>query len=842
MIHMEVAVAAPLFSTLTYLLQEEKPEEGGFREADYVGRQVLVPLGGRIVTGYILGCMPVEEVGYTLKNIREVVSESPLFHSNMIPFFRWVADYYQFPIGDVIGTALPAGLKRSSKKTLRLREKEIEGRCFLQSKGIDIPEWFEELCSRKKLSPVITQRLLADSKHKKHVSMLIEAGIIEVELEVNEQTARDKMEICYSSDLVIDASRLDDVSNKEQLLEFGEQLRSELQLNLKLSEVKALYYYAGLRTTAAQPVPQKEILRSYKGGSKALNSLCQNGVLKKSSERIYRNPLGEIPAYLARPEQLTKGQAEALRTIEKSIEERNYAAFLLHGVTGSGKTEVYLRAAQLTLDQGRDVLVLVPEIALATQLEAHFLSRFGKGIALLHSGLSHGEKYDQWSLAASGDVKIVIGARSAVFAPLRNLGLIIVDEEHDSGFKQDEGLKYNGRDLAVLRATLHNCTVILGSATPSITSFFHAQKGKYQLLSMPDRVGTSQLPRVEVIDLNKVDKKKSKSIFHPQFLSELKSNLDKHEQSLVLINRRGFSASYLCRACGTAVQCRHCNVTLAYHKHKASLVCHYCGYSVGCKLICSNCHSDDLVPMGAGTERIEEELRLGFPEARIERLDSDTASDRKKFLSILKAMRQREIDILIGTQMIAKGHHFPYVTFVGVVWADGGLNMPDFRAAEKTYQLLSQVTGRAGRGGRPGRVIIQTMRPNHYAIELAKNHRYEQFYRREITIRERPVFPPYVRLACYRISGENEYEVRKTAEKTAAACRALGQKEAYPLEVLGPASSPLEKIKDKYRWQILLKSSQTAVFHSVGKHISNSRNLIIGSAHLTLDVDPENMM
>ncbi|MBM9602751.1 replication restart helicase PriA [Desulfopila inferna] len=840
MIYLEVAVAAPLFSTLTYLLRSEEREEGVGAGSEYIGYQVLVPLGRRTVSGYILGRMVVEKVEYSLKYIREIVSPGPLFHANMVPFFRWVADYYQFPLGEVITTALPAGLKRSSNKVLRLKEDSGLTE-FLQLN--DQPPWFEELSAKKSLSPAVTRSILADPQYKKYISRLLDEGIAEIEHQVSERTTREKMEICYSSTLdIVPPDQLDGI-NSEQLREFGEKLRGGCQLDLKLSEIKVLYYYARHHGATSQSVPQKEILRSYKGGSAPLKSLCEYGILKKSSKRIYRNPLGEIPEHLPRPERLTKEQESAVKAIGSSIEEQDYAAFLLHGVTGSGKTEVYLQSAQACLDTGRDVLVLVPEIALATQLEAHFLSRFGEGIALLHSGLSQGEKYDQWSLAVSGQARIVIGARSAVFAPLQNPGLIIVDEEHDGGFKQDDGLKYNGRDLAVLRAKLQNCTVVLGSATPSVTSYFHAKNKKYQLLTMPGRVGGSELPQVEVIDVNKDQKKNKKSIFHQRFIDELEKNLEKQEQSLVLINRRGFSASYICRECGTAVQCRHCNVTLTYHKGKQSLICHYCGYSVGSRLICSTCHSDTLVPVGIGTERIEEELRLRFPSARIERLDSDTASDRKKFLLILKAMRLREIDILIGTQMIAKGHHFPHVTFVGVAWADGGLNMPDFRAAERTYQLLSQVTGRSGRGEKKGRVIIQTMRPNHYAIELARRHQYEEFFKRETTLRQRPVFPPYVRLACYRISGKNEYEVRKTSEKIAAACRGLARGEELPLEVLGPATSPLEKIKDKYRWQILLKSPRTSIFHQIGSHIGSRRkDLVIGKTHITLDVDPENMM
>ncbi len=843
MICLEVAVVAPLFSTLTYLPDKDMLDGSNHNLERYIGCQVLVPLGRRIITGYILGNQPVEEVDYKLKHIRQIVTEEPLFPSSMVSFYRWIADYYQCPIGEVINTALPAGITKASKKFIRLIIEEAEAQKRLDAMGETLPPWTSQLLRKKCLSPSLSRKILRNGPDKKLVSRLEKEGVVVIDEEISGQTVRDKLEICYISSVSFNSLVCEESFAKENLQSFTVQLHNCFQQDFKLSEIKTLYSYAQSYRAHGQVVPQKEILRVYKGGGKALQELCRRGILKQVSTRIYRNPLGEIPADFSRPETLTLEQAEALDSIENSISNGSSAIFLLHGITGSGKTEVYLRAAEKALDLGKDVLVLVPEIALATQLESHFVSRFGRGIALLHSGLSSGQKYDQWCLAAAGEAKIVVGARSAVFAPLGNLGLIVVDEEHDSGFKQDDGFKYNGRDLAVLRGKMQNCSVILGSATPSVTSYYHAETGKYHLLTMADRVGESRLPTVRVIDLNRERKSGSKSSFHELFSTALQQNLQNNEQSLVLLNRRGFSSSLICQSCGTAVQCRHCNVALTYHKNKSALVCHYCGYNVDSRLICENCHSDKLVPMGVGTERIEEELCHSFPTAKIARLDSDTAGDRRAFLAILKAMRNREIDILIGTQMIAKGHHFPFVTFVGVVWADGGLNMPDFRAAEKTYQLLSQVTGRAGRGDLEGRVIIQTMCPDHYAIELARKHQYRQFYKKELQIRQRPVFPPYVRLACYRITGENEYKVRKTSENIAMACRDFERANKRSLHVLGPAPSPLEKIKDRFRWQILLKAGYTRVFGEVGKYIADQqKKLILGKTRLSLDIDPENMM
>ena len=368
--------------------------------------------------------------------------------------------------------------------------------------------------------------------------------------------------------------------------------------------------------------------------------------------------------------------------------------------------------------------------------------------------MSASERFDQFYLALTGKAKVVIGARSALFAPFRDPGLIVVDEEHDAGFKQDDSFRYHGRDLAVLRAKHHDAVVILGSATPSITSYAHAQSGKYTLLTMKERVGNRSLPVVSIVDLNKKQAKDTKGIIKKELQEKLTTNLAKGKQSILLLNRRGFSAVVLCRDCGTPVQCSHCHVSLTLHKGKNKLICHYCGFSMANKNTCLQCRSTDLVPAGFGTERVEEEVLELFPQARIKRLDSDTASDRKKFLSLLSKMHEGEIDILIGTQMIAKGHHFPNVTLVGVVWADGGMSMPDFRAAERTFQLITQVIGRAGRGDVPGEVIVQTMRPDHYAIVYSRDHQYGKLFAHEMKLRQHPAFPPYLRLTRSATSGQ----------------------------------------------------------------------------------------
>lgn len=841
MIRVEVAVAAPLDQTLTYDLRADTP--GGWTaDQSPIGRRVLVPLGGRSLTGYVLAVLPLEEVDYTIRRVMKVLDRLPLFHENMLPFFRWASSYYHYPIGQVIKTALPAGLAPKSTREILLVDGKKEA--FLAFFTKRLPEWALQLVETSKLSATESSHALTRAAVKKTIHLLVAEGILELRETVSNDAVREKMETCYSLSPALQSAW---VTNREyEDIDFAiDTWYRKGDCDLKISERRTLASMVDLSLkTQSADIPAKELYRLYSGARKAIPALLSRGFIGLKERRVFRNPFGEPVTLQMRPEHLTDEQTEVLSKIVPALAIREYRTFLLHGVTGCGKTEVYLRAAEETLAQGRDVLVLVPEIALATQLEEQFLSRFGDSVVLLHSGLSAAEKFDQWFLALTGQAKVVIGARSALFAPLRDPGLIVVDEEHDAGFKQDDSFRYHGRDLAVLRGRCHDAVVLLGSATPSVTSSYHARTGKYSLLQMKKRVGERRLPGVTIVDLGKKDQGEGKGLFRKELRQALTENLEKGLQSVLLLNRRGFSSVMLCQDCGAPVECLHCRVSLTLHKAKKRLICHYCGYSVDYRVICGNCRSTgSLVPVGFGTERVEEEAKLLLPEARIARLDSDTAADRKAFLQILKAMREREIDVLIGTQMIAKGHHFPHVTLVGVVWADGGLNIPDFRAAEKTFQLITQVTGRAGRGDEPGRVIIQTMRPDHYSIRFAQQHQYEELYQHELQIRRSPAFPPFVRLVALHIQGEKEADVRKTAENIADFCRRETRKRKAGIEILGPAPAPLEKLNRNYRWQVLLKAADLDELHMICRHVRDNRQeLAQGTSRIAIDVDPENMM
>jgi len=831
----EVAVAAPLFQTFSYSFDPDL-------DGDPIGRRVLVRLGRQKLTGYVLALLPEEEVSYRILPVLHFLDEQhrALFPRNLIPFFRWIAEYYHHPIGDVVKTALPGGLSPRNRKILQLAPDVDVSLLEWPSSKVQEPEWFSSLINTTKLTAAASKKILADRTFRGVIKELVKKNYVLIEDVLDTVKMREKRELCYclTASFDLPASLMAD-PGKDVIRDVVKQ-----QINGKTLTVPMLRALVLLKKLSieqgGESVAAKDLRRLYSGASKALGELEKISFVCSEKRRIYRNPFGETLVHFPKPEKLSDQQNEVLSQIIPALEEGSFTPFLLHGVTGCGKTEVYLRAAEKTLALGRDVLVLVPEIALATQLEAHFVSRFGDQVVLLHSGLSPGERFDQWSLAASGEAKIVIGARSAVFAPLGDPGLIVVDEEHDGAYKQTDGLRYHGRDLAVLRARYNKAVVLLGSGTPTITSFANAQNGKFVLLSMTKRVENRPLPTVSIVDLRDKKEKNYQEAIGKKLHKELSLNLEQGKQSILLLNRRGFSSVYLCGDCGEPVKCLHCHVSLTYHKKRAQLICHYCGYTVQENIICSECNSTNLTPVGYGTERIETEITENFPEARVARIDSDTAQDRKKFMALLRKMHQREIDILIGTQMIAKGHDFPHVTLVGVIWADGGLSMPDYRGAERTYQLLSQVTGRAGRGEFPGRVIVQTLRPEHYAIRLAQAHDYEKLYGKEMDIRANPMFPPFLRMVNLRISGSNEGQVQSVSTQVASLCRDGGAK---GVEILGPAPSPIDRIRDRYRWQVLLKAADASRLHDIcSKLVEKNSSLAKGDIRIVIDVDPESMM
>ncbi|MEN8188493.1 MAG: primosomal protein N' [Thermodesulfobacteriota bacterium] len=842
MIRVEVAVAAPVRQTLTYLVDEKK------WPGSLPGKRVIVPLGRQAVTGYILDYQPEEDLPYKLREVREVRDQEPLFPPSMVIFFRWIASYYHHPVGEVIKTALPAGLSKKLSRHLKFKSSAREQ---LLALGREKNEpWCTELEKNGWLGAKSAVKLLKTKRYGSCLVEMLDSGEADWHLVVKGVETVKKLERClrYCGSLPAELFSATE-PDKKQLSRLREQLGDRLDIKLGHGEARTLDYVRRLSEELDNGlVPLKELRKHYSGANKYIDKLVNENLVTEEKSRIFRTPLGVPFSHFEIPQTLSPDQTNAVREVKDFIDTKEFKVVLLHGVTGCGKTEVYLRAAQKCLDIGRDVLVLVPEIALASQLESHFVSRFPGQVVLLHSGLSVGERYDQWSLAAAGTCRVVIGARSGVFAPLADPGLIIVDEEHDSAYKQDSGLRYNGRDLAVLRAKFNNALVILGSATPGIISYHNAAEGKYHLIEMNHRVLDRSLPTVELVDLKNKQQRIAGKLIGKQLSRVLSENLAAGNQSMLLLNRRGFSSMFLCRDCGEVVRCTRCNISLTYHKSKNRLLCHYCGYSLKTEIICAHCSSDQLVPVGFGTERVEQELAELFPDAAVARLDVDIASNRRRFHEILKKMHDRQIDILLGTQMIAKGHDFPSVTLVGVVSADGGINMPDFRAAERTYQLLSQVTGRAGRGEKPGRVVIQTFRPDHYAIDLASSHDYRRLYKTELEIRRDLGFPPYERMVNIRFVGTEEDHVRNTAMKAGELCRSFINRQNseggdHYATLLGPTPCPLSRIKDRFRWQMLIHSTAHQSLHYICDWLlEEKKNFLQGDTGLQIDVDPENMM
>jgi primosomal protein N' (replication factor Y) len=707
----EVAIPLPLDRTFHYSVPES------LRPSVRQGVRVFVPFGRRKLTGYVMG--PAASPAGELKDIIEILDTEPLFTPRELALYRWISSYYLYPLGEVIKTALPAGINIESR------------RGSAEGNGIAGDHIRGGRTIRRERFYRVTERATETAAVRGTGARILLF-----------------------------------------LLENGEVSRSRL--------------------TVLFPNP-----------SAPLKRLLELGLLSVEEREVYRDPFAEEVFEPTPPLALNESQSAAFEHIAAAVCTGEFSPFLLHGVTGSGKTEVYLHAIAHALEQGKTALVLTPEIALTPQLVKRFRCRFSQGIAVLHSGLSAGERYDEWRRIRRGEVSIVIGARSAIFAPLENMGIIVVDEEHEASYKQSEGVTYNARDLALVRGKMEKAAVVLGSATPLITTFHAAREGKLHYLRLPERVRGLSLPETRIIDARRL----KNTTYSPELAAALGENLENGGQSLLFLNRRGFATFLVCRDCGHVFRCPNCSVTLTYHRSKQRHFCHYCDFSLPAPSVCPGCNGTDIGLLGKGTERVEDEVRELLPAARVARMDSDTTAGRGGHARILKRLEEGSIDILIGTQMIAKGHDYPGVTLVGVVSADATLNLPDFRSSERTFQLVSQVMGRAGRGDTPGKVLIQGMDPDHYALVRAAAHDYEGFYADEIPSREDAGYPPFSRLALVSLSCTAEQPVELAAHDAARLLRELRRDMKARIEILGPAPAPLAKVRGRFRWQILLKSA-----------------------------------
>ena len=587
------------------------------------------------------------------------------------------------------------------------------------------------------------------------------------------------------------------------------------------------------------PMLLQSLLQSARVSASTITSLEKKGLVETYAEAIRRDPLSEDLGLKSEAHTLTRPQAAVLAQIEQQMNSETYSAFLLHGVTGSGKTEIYMRAMDKALKLGRSAMMLVPEIALTPVFSRRLRARFGDQVAIFHSSLQKGERFDEWTRVRNGDARVVIGTRSAVFAPVKNLGLIVVDEEHESSYRQQESPYYNARDVAIVRAQQAPATVVLGSATPSLESFHNARKGKYQLLTLPERIAARPMATARIIDMRTVFARHGKpKVFSDELLEAIRETHERQEQSIILLNRRGYSSFILCRSCGETVQCPNCDVTLTYHRSERVIVCHYCNHREAVPRVCPTCGKKYIYYVGEGTEQIEEMLKLLFPALRVARIDRDTTARRKVFEQSLADFSAGRIDTLVGTQMLAKGHDFPNVTLVGVVSVDAGLALPDFRSAERTFQLITQVAGRAGRGDRPGRVLIQTYHPYHYALRHACAQDYERFYDEELRYRQNHSYPPFVALASLLVHGPDLGRVRSDSLELRKQLDLANQDRKS--RILGPAPAPLSRLKGEHRFQLLIKSRSRKNLREVAD--AAMKAVEINPRSINLEIDPVSIM
>lgn len=588
---------------------------------------------------------------------------------------------------------------------------------------------------------------------------------------------------------------------------------------------------------------QPELIEKTETSRAIIKTLEKNGLLKLQEEKVIRNPLKNKNIKQTNKLKFTEEQEEAYTKVSNAIEKQEYKKYLLYGVTGSGKTEIYLQLIEKVINEGKSAIMLVPEISLTPQMINRFIERFGKDIiAVLHSKLSVGERYDSWERIENGEARIVIGARSAIFAPVCNLGIIIIDEEHDSSYKSEMAPRYNAKEVATQIAKYNNIPLLLGSATPDIVTFYKAQNEDIELLKLSKRANNSSLPNVQVVDLKQELANGNRTMISVKLYKLIQENLKNKKQTILFLNRRGFSTFVMCRDCGYVAKCKNCNISLTYHKKEEKLKCHYCGYEEEIHKICPECGSKKIKYFGTGTQKLELEINKIFPTASTIRMDIDTVTKKNSHEEILEKFNKDKIDILIGTQMLVKGHHFPNVTLVGVVSADGSLNIDDYRASERTFDILVQVAGRAGRENLQGNVIIQTYNPDNYSIQYAKKQNYDEFYNVEIKLRNQLRYPPFCDIIMFGISGETEEIVSKTAEKLYRNLKEQIEKEQIIANVLKPLPAPIDKIKNRYRWRIIIKAKVNDKLIDIINECLYSKEILKNNARIIADINPTNMM
>jgi primosomal protein N' (replication factor Y) (superfamily II helicase) len=800
----DVAVPVPLDQAFTYELPVT------LRHRVKPGCRLIVPFGARKLTGIVVHTHDEPPGAATTREALKLLDEEPVLEEHMIALGYWIASYYCAPIGEALRVMAPLAGEVHSSKVWSLTDtgRDATRQLLLGAADEDPTTALLRMLDERPLSASYLNRKVPEAARM--LKSLQKRGLVVME---NVVSGRDPLRAAS------ERLRVTAVSTRPDGIKLPKAERELLSF---------LELHPGAHNL-------KHLEEQVKDASPAARALARRKLIALEVE-----PAAMSLQACGPPPTLNPAQLAAFTAIQGAVESRQFTTFLLHGVTGSGKTEVYLRAIDSALVLGRNALLLVPEIALTPAVAAQFFHRFGDRVAILHSAFHDVERAEQWRRIRNGGARVVVGTRSGVFAPVQNLGLLIVDEEHDGSYKQQDAPRYNGRDVAVMRAMRAGATVVLGSATPSLESRYNAERGKYTLLELPERVEKRPMPEVELIDMRtEFLETRKQSTFSRRLIEAIGLRLEAREQVIVLHNRRGFSTFVACRACGERLQCVNCSVTLTYHRRDRRMLCHYCSYAERPPDVCPKCNSEYIQFLGTGAEKVEEELHRAFPEACIARLDRDTVTGKRAFETILAGFRERAYDILVGTQMIAKGHDIPNVTLVGVVNADIGLGLPDFRSAERTFQLLTQVAGRAGRGGLPGNVLVQTINPEHYAIGFAATHDFKGFYAREIDFRRAMRYPPFAALANVLLRSEKQDEAMRMSGEIAH----LLTPPPENTRVLGPAEAPVPRLKNEFRYQLLIKANSRKTLNAALKSLREyALQQKWSPTALVIDVDPLSLL
>lgn len=804
-----VAVSLPIHEAFSYRVP--KPLQSHLHK----GARVLVPFGNRTITGFVVEYPASAPEGVSPKEITRIKDHEPLLAPDLLSLTRWISGYYLAPLGEAMNLAVPKGIDSKDAEVVFLTDKGKEAAPYIADPSAK--RLLSGLDLKKPVKAASLERKFKGERAGTLIKRLCREGLISIRRVMQEESVKERTERFYF--LKISAGEAEDSARRAP------------------KRAGIIRFLSGGERSIG------EIRSAFKNPAPTLNQLMDKGIVGATEKTSYRNPLDghfHLEAETESPKTLTPEQLHAFTRIREWLQAGKFRPALLHGVTGSGKTEIYLQSISETVREGKQAILLVPEISLTPQMISRIHARFGKRVALLHSGLSQGERFDEWRRIRNGEADIAVGARSAIFAPFPRLGIIIVDEEHETSFKQEESPKYHAREAALMRGKFTDSVVILGSATPSLESVHNVRLGKYEYLLLKGRISSHPMPLIEMVDMRASQRDSKGSALSEALRAAMQEALDRREQIFLFLNRRGTSHFLLCEECGQCLACPHCSVTLTFHGKVREMRCHYCNYFSPAPDLCPSCGGHRIFFRGYGTQKLEEEVGDFFPGARIARMDRDAVRTKGSFFRIFRMLHQKEIDILIGTQMIAKGHDFPNVTLVGIVNADASLNIPDFRSGERTYQLIAQVAGRAGRADKPGRVIVQSFNPGHYVYGFLCRNDFDGFCGREEEARKMLLYPPFSRLAVLSFESAIDEKAEQAAVETASAIRAENL-EAVRVEALGPTKAVIHKVKDVYRWRLLLKGLDYNSFRRfLSRHFSliNQRKGRWRGVRVSIDVDP----